>query len=123
MVPGHRARHLGQRCRLLFRGFEFDEPRVGELVERPVVGHLLNHRVHRRDQVAAGREDEAERIALQGLVDEFGVVFVDTDVALAGGIVDDDRVDVSGDQRLDGDTELFEGVDPRASPTRVTPSS
>ena len=58
------------------------------------------------------RVDEPERIGLQGVVDQLDRVLVLSDIALAGGVVDDHRVDVVVDERLDGQGELVERLDP-----------
>ncbi len=64
------------------------------------------------DQERALREDEPERIRLEAVIDSFDALLVLADVAETGGVVDDDNVDVTGDQSLNDKSELIESLNP-----------
>ena len=62
---------------------------------------------------AARGEDEAELFGGKCVADDFEFFGVGADVAAAGGGVDEDEVDVAGDECLDGGAEAVEQADAR----------
>ncbi len=68
--------------------------------------------IHRAHQYRPLGEDEPERVGLKTVVDGLDLLLVLTDVPEPGGVVDNDYVHVTGDERLNGQCELVECLNP-----------
>ncbi len=87
------------------------EETVTDLFERTVILDFGQCKVDRTDEVRTLRVDEPEFVRADASRQESELLAVLADVPLACGVIDDDRVDVTIQQRLRGQRERFEPRD------------
>jgi hypothetical protein len=89
-----------------------EEPPGVQRVDRAIGLHAGDRCVHRGDEIAAFREDEAEILGPQLLADDLEPAARGLDIARAGGAIGQHQVHIARLQRLDRGAEGLEKLDP-----------